>query len=179
MGDSCFRNPHSLMAREWGKRSQTKSGVRAGSLCNFPDPSVVKPQGHCTGILSSAGLTFQVGGLSSCRRTQRYPYIHPLTKNQDPALITARLFPDYSSLSLYPLPSLISSCLKLPFGTQGRPGRLHEACFLQTRNEGRGKDLYPEVAAGFTLCCHRIRVQAVLVFQPLILFKTSKGEPYL
>ena len=142
MGGSCFKTPHSLMARRGGKRLQATFGVRAGGLCGFPDPSAVKPQGHYMGILSSAWTYLPGGGgLSSCRRTQRSPYVHPLMKNQDPALITARLFPDYSSLSLYPLPSLISSYLKLPFGTQGRPGNLHEACSLQIRNEGRGKDL--------------------------------------
>ena len=48
-----------------------------------------------------------------------------------------------SPLSLHPLPSLISNCLNLPFGTPGRSWRLNEAYFLQTRNEGHGKDLYP------------------------------------
>ena len=38
-----------------------------------------------------------------------------------------------SPLSLHPLPSLISNCLNLPFGTQGRSQRLNEAYFLQTR----------------------------------------------
>lgn len=137
-----LQNPSFPDGSGGGKRLQATFGVRAGGLCGFPDPSAVKPQGHYMGILSSAWTYLPGGGgLSSCRRTQRSPYVHPLMKNQDPALITARLFPDYSSLSLYPLPSLISSYLKLPFGTQGRPGNLHEACSLQIRNEGRGKDL--------------------------------------
>ena len=43
---------------------------------------------------------------------------------------------------LHSPPSLISNCLNLPFGTQGRSRRLNEAYFLQTRNGGHGKDLY-------------------------------------
>ena len=37
-------------------------------------------------------------------------------------------------LVLHPLPFLISNCLNLPFGTQGRSSRLNEAYSLQTRN---------------------------------------------
>ena len=37
-------------------------------------------------------------------------------------------------LSLHPLPSLISNCLNLSLGTQGRLWRLNEAHFLKTRN---------------------------------------------
>ena len=41
------------------------------------------------------------------------------------------------------LPSLISSCLNLTFGTQGRSRRLNEAYFLPTRNGGHRKALVP------------------------------------
>ena len=78
-------------------------------------------------------------GLSSCRRTQRYCYAYPLRRNQDPA---PRLHYDFLTappLFLHPLPSLISSCLNLPFGTQVRSRRLNEAHFLQTRNGGHRK----------------------------------------
>ena len=48
-----------------------------------------------------------------------------------PCLEDAQLFPDYSSfVSSFP----VGKCLNLPFGSQGRPGRLKEAYFLQTRN---------------------------------------------
>ena len=40
------------------------------------------------------------------------------------------------------LPSLISSCLNLSFGTQGRSRRLKEHYFLQTRNREHGNELY-------------------------------------
>ena len=63
------------------------------------------------------------------------------SRNQDPIstlyhhLIVPPLF-------LYPLPSLISNCLNLPFGTQGRSRRLNEAYILQTRNGEHRTDLY-------------------------------------
>ena len=47
--------------------------------------------------------------------------------------LTAPLF------SPHPLPFLISNCLNLPFGTQGRSWSLHETYFLQTRNWGPRK----------------------------------------
>ena len=43
-----------------------------------------------------------------------------------------------SPLSLHPLPSLISNCLNLPFGTQGRSWRLKSVPYKQeTGNMGR------------------------------------------
>ena len=53
-----------------------------------------------------------------------------------------------SSLSLHPLPSLISNCLNLPLGTQGRPWRLNEAHFLKTRNRGHTQALGPRSPIG-------------------------------
>ena len=67
---------------------------------------------------------FQLLGVQFCRRTQRYCYVYSLRRDQDPAgklhecLLTAPLW------SLHPLPSLISNCSKLPFGTQGKSWRL-------------------------------------------------------
>ena len=46
----------------------------------------------------------------------------------DHRFLTAPLF------SPRPLPFLITNCLNLPFGTQGRSWSLHETYFLQTRN---------------------------------------------
>ena len=81
------------------------------------------------------------GSLSSCRRTQRYCYAYSLRRNQDPA---PRPYHPLTAppLFLYPHHSLISNCLNLLFGTQGRSRRLNEAYFLQTRNRGHRKDLY-------------------------------------
>ena len=57
---------------------------------------------------------------------------------------------------LQSLPSLISNCLNLPFGTQERSRRLNEDYFLQIRNRVHGKDLYlggpHRVLQGFTSC---------------------------
>ena len=52
------------------------------------------------------------------------------------------------ALSPHPLPSLISSCLNLPFGTQERSWRLKEACFLQTRNRRHRKTFVSRSPAG-------------------------------
>ena len=41
-------------------------------------------------------------------------------------------------LFLHSLPSLISNCLNLPFGTQGKSRWLNKAYFLQTGNRGHG-----------------------------------------
>ena len=66
----------------------------------------------------------------------------PSSAEEDPAL---RLYHHLVSppLFLYPLPSLISSCLKLPFGTHGRSRRLNEAYILQPRNVGHRKTPKP------------------------------------
>lgn len=50
-------------------------------------------------------------------------------------------FLTFPPLYLHSLTSLISNCLNMPFGTQGRSRRLHGAYFLQTRNEDLGKGI--------------------------------------
>ena len=61
------------------------------------------------------------GGLSSSRRAQRYCHvsIYPLRRNQDPALSVHCCSLTVPPLFLHSLPSIISSCLNLPFGNQG------------------------------------------------------------
>ena len=59
-----------------------------------------------------------------CRRAQRYCYVYPLRRNQDPVPRLLYCFLTASPLSLHPLPSLISNGLYLPFGTQGRSWKL-------------------------------------------------------
>ena len=49
--------------------------------------------------------------------------MHPLKGSQDPAPRLQYCFLTAPSLSLYPLPSMISNYLNLPFGTQGRRHR--------------------------------------------------------
>ena len=55
--------------------------------------------------------------------------------NKDPAPKLHYCFQKTPPLSLHPLLSLISNCLNLPFGIQGKSWRLNGAFFLQTRNE--------------------------------------------
>ena len=52
------------------------------------------------------------------------------------------------------LPSLISNCLNLPFGTQGRSKSWNKTYFLQTRNGELGKVYTKEGSTGscFILC---------------------------
>ena len=101
------------------------------------------------------------GGFSSCRRTQRYPYVYYLRRNQDPAPRLYYCFLTAPLLSLFSLPSLINNCLNLSFGSQGRSRRLNGAYFLKMRNGGHRKDLYQRrpyrVLLGFnSLCVWRI-----------------------
>ena len=82
------------------------------------------------------------GDLSSYRRTQRYCYVYSLRRNQDPAPWLHYYFLTASPFFLPSFLSLISNCLNLPFGTQGRSRRVNETCFLQIENGGHIKDLY-------------------------------------
>ena len=50
-------------------------------------------------------------------------------------------FLTFPPLYLHSLTSLISNCLNMPFGTQGRSRRLNGAYFLQTRNEDPGRGI--------------------------------------
>lgn len=63
----------------------------------------------------------QVGGLSSCRRSQIYYYIYSLRRNQDPAPKSQYCF---SPFFLHLFTSLINNCLNLSFGIQGHLGGL-------------------------------------------------------
>ena len=92
------------------------------------------------------------GGLSACRRAQRYCYVYSLRRNQDTAPRMHYCFLTAPPLLLYSLPSLISNCLNLPFGTQGRSRRLNESYFLQIRNGQHKKDLHPGGAHRVLLC---------------------------
>ena len=79
------------------------------------------------------------GGSSSVEELKDIVMHISLSRNKDFAGCTnSCLF----LLFLYPLPSLISNCLNLPFGTQGKSRRLNEAYLLQTRNGEHRRDLY-------------------------------------
>ena len=71
-----------------------------------------------------------------------------LEGNQDPAPGLDYCVLTIPPLSLHLLPSLISNCLNLPLGTQGRSWGLNEAHFLRTRNLGHRKALAPRSPRG-------------------------------
>ena len=71
--------------------------------------------------------------------------------NQDPAQ-SLHYCSGCSLLSLNPLLSLISNCLNLTFGTQGRSWRLEAGvCSPQTRNKRHGKASMPRISRGSCL----------------------------
>ena len=81
------------------------------------------------------------GGSSSVEKLKDIGIHISLSRNQDPV---SRLYHHLivSPPFLYPLPSLISNCLNLCFGIQGRPRRLNKVYILQIRNGEHGADLY-------------------------------------
>ena len=81
------------------------------------------------------------GGSSSVEELKDIVMYIYLSRNQDPV---SRLYHHLivSPLFLYPLPSLISSCLNPCFGTQGISRRRNEAYILQIRNGEHTADLY-------------------------------------
>ena len=71
--------------------------------------------------------------------------------NQDPAQ-SLHYCSGCSLLSLNPLLSLVSNCLNLTFGTQGRSWRLEAGvCSPQTRNKRHGKASMPRISRGSCL----------------------------
>ena len=74
--------------------------------------------------------------------------MRPLRGNQDPAPRLCCSFLTVPPWSLHPLPSLISNCLNLPLGTQGRSWRLNEAPFLKTRDGGHREMFVPRSPTG-------------------------------
>ena len=90
------------------------------------------------------------GGSSSVEELKDIVMHISLSRNQDPVW---RLYHHLivSPQFLYPLPSLISNCLNLPFGTQGRSRRLNEVYILQTRNGEHRIDFYSRASLSFTV----------------------------
>jgi len=68
------------------------------------------------------------------KKIKSYCYVYFLRMNQDPAPRLLYCFLTRSSLSLHPIPSLISNYFKLPFGEHRKSWRLNEAYFLKIRN---------------------------------------------
>ena len=71
------------------------------------------------------------------KSSERYCDVYSLRRRRDPAL---RLCYFLTALpwSLHPLPSLISNCLNLPFGTQGRSMRLKPFSCQQEKGTQKG-----------------------------------------
>ena len=76
-------------------------------------------------------ILHQGGGLSSCRRAQRCTRLFCTSPQEEPGPAPSL----HCCFFLHHLIPLISNCLTLPFGTQGRSRRL-KAFFLQTGNWG-------------------------------------------
>ena len=102
-------------------------------------------------VLNQVVNIFHLVGFLFCRGAQRYCYVYHLRGNQDPASRLHYCFLTVPPWCLRPLPSLISSCLNLAIGTQGRSWRLNEAYFLQARNSGHGKIFVPRSPTGSCL----------------------------
>ena len=74
--------------------------------------------------------------------------MYSLRRNQDPAASLHYYFLTTSPLPLNHLPALMSNCLHLSFGTQGRSWRQNEVYFLLTRNGGHRKAFVPRSPTG-------------------------------
>ena len=77
-------------------------------------------------VQSEVTILHLVWGSSSVEELKDIVMHISLSRNQDPVWRLYQLL-IVSPVFLYPLPSLISNCLNLPFGTQGRSKRLKEA----------------------------------------------------
>ena len=75
----------------------------------------------------------------SIRTRCLYYYVYPFEREPGSSPKTVLLFLDCSSLVFASPPFLISNCLNLSLGTQGRSWRLNEACFLRTKKWGTQK----------------------------------------
>jgi len=69
-------------------------------------------------VLVSSSLVVICWGFQFCRSTQRSHYVYRLRGNQDPAPRLPSCLLTAPPWSLHPLPSLMSNCWSLPFGTQ-------------------------------------------------------------
>ena len=76
--------------------------------------------------------------------------MYPLRWNQGPAPRLYYCFLAAPPLSLHPLSSLISNCLNLPFGTQGRSWRLESLPYKNWGQKGSHPQEPHSVLLGFT-----------------------------
>ena len=119
---------HGSKRRPRSARGHSFGGEVSGSRHHQPSGS--KRSGVYM-LVGSIQFTSPPGrDFSICKTAQRYCYVYPLRENQDPAPRLHYCFLTALPLSLHPLPSLISNCLNLLFGTQGGSRRLNEAYIL-------------------------------------------------
>ena len=79
-------------------------------------------------------------GFSICKTVQRYCYMYPLRGYQEPSP-RLPLFLVCFLQSLHLLIFLISNCLNLPFGTQGRSWRLNKSISYKQETERGDRNL--------------------------------------
>ena len=87
---------------------------------------------------SKATTSSTCWGFYFCRRAQGYFYVYPLRQNQDPTPQLLYCFLTVPPLTLYPLPSIISSCPSLPFRTQEGSGRLESIPYKEETEDTEG-----------------------------------------
>ena len=87
---------------------------------------------------SKATTSSTCWGFYFCRRAQGYFYVYPLRQNQDPTLWLLYCFLTVPPLTVYPLPSIISSCPSLPFRTQEGSGRLESIPYKEETEDTEG-----------------------------------------
>ena len=115
-----------------------------------------------------------------CKTSQRDCSVYPLRGDQNPAPRLPCCFSTASPLSLHALPFLISNCLNLPVGTQGRSGWLNKAYFLQARKGEIQEDFCAQephrVLLGFTL--NSVRQEGTKSVLPALkgLFKVNGND---
>ena len=99
---------------------------------------------HESGTQPGVTVSTWVDAFSSCRKTQRYCFVYPFQRNGELVLWLQFCFLTAPPLFLHPHPSMMSSCLNLPFGTQGRSRRLNEAITYKWKTGDPERLLYPE-----------------------------------
>ena len=80
----------------------------------------------------------QVQKLQHCSKGSQVPACLTFRRNQDPALLMRYWFLTVHPLFLHSLPSLISNCLNLPFGNQGRSRRLNPFSYKLEKGTWKG-----------------------------------------
>lgn len=81
--------------------------------------------------MKNANIFHLLGVLVLHKSSEILSCVYPLRRNHDPAPSLHHCFLTVPPLSLHPLPSPISNCLTLPFGTQGRSWRLKPIPYKQ------------------------------------------------